>query len=443
VDNQLTTILTEGLFILLHFFVLIANMKLFKKQSFHPAVLFSFVWLVMIVVHILLRLTILPQLYPLTSQVHWVFFIGCLCFSLGGVLQTLNPSATKVSKSNYSGTISQDKKVNILFCVISTIAVAIGLPFYIKAIFNIFIQSQAEDFFKGVRIALCYDDADIGPSKYFVVLSFIVFAFNLICFYTTKNKTKYNWILLFASLSVSIVYAVFSTGRTFFMMIFAIYIGISYIYSKQFSIKKIAGLLLIIILGFGIMGVFLYQKGGDPNGTLEDNLISVSKDVGIYTSTPQSALSVDIQKPKITDYSGSNSLRFFFKMLAQFNLSTTSYSNSLIEEYTFVPYATNVYTVYHPYIKDFGIFYAFAILMLFGIIHTMSYTYTVVNKSLSYSIYYAFLLYPVIMSFFEDQYFSLFSTWLQVVIFTEVLVIINNFFVKRVESHTLTLARQQ
>src|SRR6185437_14236044 len=111
------------------------------------------------------------------------------------------------------------------------------------------------------------------------------------------------------------------------------------------------------------------------------------------------------------NYNGNNSLRFFMKVGEQLNLVSNVKINDLLTPFIFVPYLTNVYTFYSPYIKDFGKGYSWIMIALFGLIHTFLFNKAIATKSLRYSIYYSFMLFPLMISFFADQYLTITSFW--------------------------------
>ena len=106
-------------------------------------------------------------------------------------------------------------KLRLIFVSI----LVIGLPLYIQAAYRLFIASNLENFFIGLRTELSYGDEDIGPLKYLISFSFVVYAINLYVY--LKEKNKVNKSLFIVSLLITIVYAIFATGRTFFFYDFA------------------------------------------------------------------------------------------------------------------------------------------------------------------------------------------------------------------------------
>jgi len=83
----------------------------------------------------------------------------------------------------------------------------------------------------------------------------------------------------------------------------------------------------------------------------------------------------------------------------------------MFREFTLVPDLTNVYTVYDPYYRDFGNL-GFLFVFIFIILHVAFYQRSY-SKGGIYVFLYSATLYPLIMQFFQDQYFSLISMWAQ------------------------------
>jgi oligosaccharide repeat unit polymerase len=226
------------------------------------------------------------------------------------------------------------------------------------------------------------------------------------------------------------VYSVFATGRTYFFLILAIYLGISYLLKKRFSIKKYIAPLLLFTLFFISIGI-IYGKGGNKENSLKDNLNASAETTAVYLVSSLTALDIETRNNVKASYSGENTLLFFVKIGQKLNLLPNIKAGTLLSEFVFVPYPTNVYTFYSPYIRDYGRVYAWFMIGLFGALHTWLFHKAIKTKNLRYTLYYSFLLYPVLMSFFQDQYMSLFSTWLQIVFYTEVFLLINSFLIHK------------
>jgi oligosaccharide repeat unit polymerase len=402
------------------------NLIIFKKESFHPAVLFAFIWFFIITFHLIIRYTVLEKLFPISLATYVVFFVGVVCFTLGAALQTLFTPADQM-KEQKAGTFPKaNLRLNKYFCLVCTIVVGIGGPFFIKACYDLFLLSSAENFLEGVRTEICFGDVDIGPTKYFMTLSFIVFALNSLLYFTSTDKF-FSRSLLILSLLFNIIYIIFATGRIYFIMTISIYFGICYLYSKEFSLKRVLVVCVSFLFLFSIIGIAIYAKGGSANNTLQENISSAVESISIYAFTPLDAcgILIDDRKP---DNTGDRTLRVFKKFSKQTGFNPNAVVRPIIENYVFVPYPTNVYSLYSPYLEDFGKLYAWLAVGLFGFLHTYCYNKLKAHASIRLSLYYVLLLFPLFMSFFADQYFSLFSMWIQIVIIVEILCFANRIF---------------
>lgn len=114
-------------------------------------------------------------------------------------------------------------------------------------------------------------------------------------------------------------------------------------------------------------------------------------------------------------YHGKNSFRFFIAIGDR--LFGTSDAVSLTNAFTHLNngITTNVYTFYDFYLRDFGFAYAVIAQLVVGIFHGISYWGSKKNDLLQ-MYYFALLSYPLVMQFFEDQYLSLLSTWIQIIV---------------------------
>jgi oligosaccharide repeat unit polymerase len=394
----------------------------------NPAVLFSFLWFIVLLLHFIFRFSLLDELPPLSISTYLIFFIGAVAFSFGSFIQTAYWQKEEFLKNKTSHTPNvYDNPVTLILRFILLIIVVIGLPFFLEASYKVFIASNVENFFIGLRTELIYGDADIGPLKYLFPFSFVVYAINLQSF--LKERNLKNRALFIISFIVTITYAIFTTGRIIFLAVLVVYMGMNFIYNTSFSLKKLflpIIIFMIIFISFGIV----YGKGGNLDASTKENIQPAAQTTAIYMVASLNALDFDMHHQFSVNYDGNNSLRFFIKIGKTLNLIPNSKVNDLLTPFIYVPYPTNVYTFYSPYIKDFGRVYSWFMIALFGLIHTFLYNKAISTKSLRYSFYYSILLFPLMISFFADQYLSLTSFWLQMVFFIEGIIFLNKFFIK-------------
>ncbi|MES2850497.1 MAG: O-antigen polymerase [Bacteroidota bacterium] len=418
--EQFSVILTDLIFILLHFFLVLFTYYRLGKIVMQPAVLFSLLWFIIILLHFIFKFTLLNKLEPLSLKVYIVFFVGVLFFSLGSIMVALAlEPANRINIKIHSPSFNIDFKLRI----VSTAVILVGLPFYIQAAYKIFLSSHIESFFIGLRYELSYGDADIGVLKYLMSLSYVVFAVNLYSFF--KQRNKINRALLIISFLLTLTYAIFATGRTFLFMVLIIYLGISFLVNNRFSAKKIFFSLSIFFCLFMLFGIIM-SKGGNVNKSVEENIDASSTYVGTYLVIGLNALDKELDQHKEGSAEGDYSTMFFKKVAMSLGLIPTRKINAPAHNYVFVPYATNVYTYYSPYISDFGKLYAWLMLAFYGGLHTWLYNKAVYKKSNRAMLYYTFLLFPLLLSFFDDLYLSIFSFWFQLIFFAELILMVNS-----------------
>jgi len=86
---------------------------------------------------------------------------------------------------------------------------------------------------------------------------------------------------------------------------------------------------------------------------------------------------------------------------------------------------TNVYTVYQPYIRDFGALGGVSVLFILGFLHAELYRRaTVRSPHAIYVLLFALSLFPLAMQVFQDMYFSVLSLWVQYVTYAVVLFVV-------------------
>lgn len=408
-------------FILAQLIVFILNYFLFNKLIFQPAVIFSFLWFLILLLHFIFSFTLLNELFLLNASTQSIFLLGTFSFSLGSFLQTVffKKYLLPLEIISIKGVFSINYKLRLICLLV----IIIGLPFFIWQAYKVFIASNIDNFLIGLRTELSYGDENLGSLKYLLLFSIVVFSINLFSYLKHKNNRNRN--LYIISLIISIIYIIFSTGRSFFLLLLAIYIGLNFLLSKNFSVKRVLfifGTFLIIFTSIGL----IYGKGGNVEESINENLFSGSQTTASYLVCSLNALDLEVRNPNNTQGSLKNSLRFFIIIGEKLTLITTRTRDvDLIQPFVFVPYPTNVYTVYSPYIKDYGRIYSWGVLFIFGLLHTWLFNKSFYLHQLKFGLYYSLLLFPLLISFFMDFYLTITSMWLQFIFFIELIYFIN------------------
>jgi oligosaccharide repeat unit polymerase len=109
---------------------------------------------------------------------------------------------------------------------------------------------------------------------------------------------------------------------------------------------------------------------------------------------------------------GVHTFRFFIALQYVLGISAIT-PKPLVREFDFVPDPTNVYTAYDVYFRDFA-YFGILVPPTFLILH-----YWLYRKAMRlggvWIFYYSASVYPLVMQFYQDQYFSLLSMWIQII----------------------------
>lgn len=412
-------IMMESVFISLHFIVFLASYYLLGKRISQPATLFAFIWVLITAAHLLFKLTVLDKMTTPTAETYLIFLVGNISFSFGSLIinQYYAPKFLEAREKP-----SSQEPVNAKLRISFTLLLLATLPLYIKKAIDIFIASQLEEFFIGLKYEMSYGEANFGIFSYLPQLSYVCLAINLHAWYTKKGRA--NLVVLLLGLACTLAYAIFSSGRLPLFLLLCIYLGITFFSGRRIKVKKIAMPALFFFFLFFIGGI-VYKKGGNLDNSIGDNMRSGTENLGLYLVIPIDGLDYDLTRHVYQNTDGEKTLRFFIKVAKETGIASNLKPKKLIQEFVLTPYPTNVYTFYSPYILDFGKIYAWLMLFIYGLLHTSLYYISLLKRKLNSIIYYSFLLFPMMLTFFDDLYMSTFSFWIQTVVFTEMIVFVD------------------
>ena len=296
---------------------------------------------------------------------------------------------------------SQDRLI-----VLAQIAVIVALPFiYLRAITltgggDIFSISG----YTQLRAAASDGGQSFSLYNYFMNFSFVVSS--LTTFSYRQKKTNLGRLLV--SVLVSLSYIYLSTGRSYILFFLCLMV-IPLVISEGIGLKSILTSVLIFS-GLFIFSAMMTGKGISINVGILENIQSFTEYMRSYTVAPLLAFSKLVESGPEIDW-GKNTFRFFIALQYALGLRDTQ-PESLIRDYAVVHVPTNVYTVYEVYFRDF-FYFGMIIPPAFLIVH-----YWLYRRALRFSgvwiFYYSASVYPLLMQFFQDQYFSLLSMWIQV-----------------------------
>lgn len=360
-----------------------------RRDAAHPSVLVTALW-----GGLLTSFQLLPHsMSPVSMETTLLVTAAAVSFWLG-CLARPRVRQTPIRRDQWDATALRPWLYGVAL---------LGLPFYVLRALDIAESANlTELWYVNLRIALSFDEADFityGPLAYLVPVAFASTLIELVCSKAVLFERK-GWVMFVVAIS----YAVLSTGRTYLLLLL-VSVAFVLLAQRRISLRRIAyaGVIGIGLIFFGI-GILANKVAVD---VVEGVNLTPFDALALYVLSPLAALDVALRAGISLDW-GLNMLRTPLAVVKA--LGGDAVVVPLVKEYVFVPEATNVYTVFLPYLKDFGVAGAIAALFAFGAGHTYLYEKAKAQDP-RWIIACALSLYPLAMQFFQDQYFSLLSTW--------------------------------
>lgn len=385
----------ESLILLTFFGFILASQR--KIGVANPFKIYFALWFILFLSYFFLRETFVPV--PLE------FFLVMICAkSLAFVLLLLIYFQTaEVSQKNFfDGTFKPKKTLLLIAQIVPLLAAPLV---YFKAV----SIAGGDDIFTVIgyvklRSAMTADGESFGVLSYFSILSFVVAS-------VVVGAYLNRWIGLWrvcGSIAVSLFYVYVSTGRTFALLFFSL-LAVPLILTGVIRGKGIICSTILVVCAFAFVTA-MTAKGISVEADAGDNISSFSEQLRAYVIAPLIAFSRLVNNLISADF-GLNTFRLVFSILKALGIIDAAPA-ALIRDYEFVPDPTNVYTVYDAYFRDFS-FAGIFIPPTFLLGHWWLYQ-KAKNYGDKWIYYYSASVYPLVMQFFQDQYFSLLSMWVQI-----------------------------
>jgi oligosaccharide repeat unit polymerase len=254
-----------------------------------------------------------------------------------------------------------------------------------------------------LRSAMTEGGGQIGFLAYFFILSYVVTSLTLLAY--KRNAASLPRLML--SMATSLFYVYASTGRTHLLLL----VSLTLIPLIMLDFVRLKGLLIALssTCATFVLIATMTAKGVSLEAGFLENAASLAENLRAYTVAPFVAMSELVHADRPLEW-GANTFRFVLSVLHSSGVSEKP-PPALIREYVFVPDPTNVYTVYDVYFRDFSYF---GILIPPSLLAFHWWLYSRARRvGGGWVFYYAASVYPLATQFFQDQYFSLLSIWIQ------------------------------
>ncbi|MEK3760019.1 O-antigen polymerase [Paenibacillus sp. FSL P4-0338] len=374
-----------------------------SKDIIAPSFILSSIWTVLYFVLLLRRNTV-----NLSSIYYSSFFVALLCFTMGFFFIVGN----KRKEHSVEIQLKEKMSFNISFIRVALL-IEIILFFYFLLKVGIYVSGNYSfNIFQTLSIGKTTGMFDEG-----IIISYsrnAIISFSVVCgivFFNNPIKRNRNYFLI--SFIIALFFSLTAGNRgIIFMLVLALFF--SNIIIKKYSNKKIAIMLLLIVLIILVTFIsFAYMKYVYEDRS--DTTQFIMKQLRVYFSTSMIAFVQWIETTWEYKY-GANTFRFFAELLNGLGYDLSAVK--AVQEYVYV-YGdiTNVYSVLHYYTSDYGLIYAFVIQVILGMTYGFIYKKAIINKKTTpfFIAVLSILYFPLINQFFDDKYFSILSTWIQLI----------------------------
>lgn len=320
-------------------------------------------------------------------------------FSLGGMLSKFHfvkGFYYRLDRRNMELCRSSAKFIKIA----STIAIIAGAPVFIYFSIKMYTVGGGSNVFFDARMAAVEMGDQTTRTNVFWQFYPALVPILLFVYYAESNRIQIGaGKLRLLILLVALASAMLTTGRT---AIYALALGLFYLTHKQRNAFRIA--LIITILTFILFSTSLVLIRGvsfDASG-----VYALLEHYLQYFLGPTAAFERVVNDGIFTstNYAYNHSMQSWYR-LSNLILGTNYGLAMVVDDYTSVPFYTNVYTVFKFFYLDFGIYGLYATMFVFG--YMQSKVFRLAEQGIRlYKVMYAILMYPLGMCFFDDHYYN-------------------------------------
>jgi oligosaccharide repeat unit polymerase len=358
----------------------------------YPPVLAAGAWTVALLVYKLQG----RELWKIHIGTAVVMVIGIACFSFGGLV-----AAKRYDHDELAAPRPQDDELTSGRWM--PVFLAIGLPFFVSNMLSAGAEGLGESLLINIRDAAIRNalEGQRGIVDYLVPLAIFGTTMHLLGVVKTTPRQTVSMLVL------TLAYCALSTARfTFILLLTMVASGrVVQGLGKPWKLAVVAGVAFLAV--FGGMA-YLLDKGVDDPGQAVSQTASTLAD---YFVAGIAGLNDFVQSGENSAMLwGANMFRSLIALGAALGIAETP--QPPIMEFRFVPIQTNVYTVFRPYLEDFGLVGVALTQIAFGFVHTMFWSRARQGDAVA-AFPYGAMSFCALMQVFSDTYFSSLSLWFQ------------------------------
>lgn len=399
-----------------------------RRSVLYPPFIFCAMWLLVLLV---VR-SGLVELDPVHGNTLAIVAAGAASFSAGGLLAGLAPREWLRIHIHIHLFTPRPKKTSEFLRNMLIIVLLCGLPVMFYHTWQLGrSQGSGLNILMQARLAMVEEVRDEKPSASTVLAAtFTSIATLASLLMATEKKDRKFWIVT----AVALIACVLSTGRVDLLILISGLSAIRLLQRKQESLLCALRLLRWPIALFVALYIGLIFANKNTE-TMTGGVTGIATVLVLsYIACPLAAFDRVVQSPADFIMTASHTFKFPLRLAAALHLTNYT-SPPLLDSFVFVPFPTNVYTVFKFYFLELGIVGALILLFFVGLLHSLLYLRA--RQGGRFSTYlFAYCMLPVLMVIFDDWYYNI-GTYLRVIAFGLL------YYVGRNVSLRLFLANQQ
>jgi oligosaccharide repeat unit polymerase len=391
------------------FFLLLVVLNYRAQRSvLYPPFIFCAMWLIDLAV---IRSGLI-EIDPVHGNTLAIVAAGAASFSVGGLLAGFAPRALlRIHLFPPKPKRTPDFLRNILMIVLLC-----GLPVIFYQTLQL-SNSQGGGFniLMQARVALSESAQGEDSSQPGVIAHLTAYLVMCAIFtpllFATEKKDRQFWVVTVIAFFACIL----STGRTNLLLLISGLSAIRLLQRKQESLLDAMRLLrwpiaLFVALYIGL--IFTNKNTEEVAGGVTG---AATYFVLSYIAGPLAAFDRVVQQPGDFTMTASHTFQFPLHLAATLHLITSYAKPPVLDSFVFVPFPTNVYTVFKFYFLEIGTIGAVVLLFIIGLLHSL--LYLKARQGGRFSTYlFAYCMFPVLMVIFDDWYYNI-EGYLRVILF--------------------------
>lgn len=345
---------------------------------------------------------------PVSDRTLLILVAGVVLFSMGAFVGSFGHRPHLTRNYLQEGTLPSNRAIGLLAAV-----AAFGLVLYTRRALELASSGPSDQPFVNLRYAVSIapdETGGFGITQYFLGPAYVLAAIAVLKRQGSSTPTIPR-IVVGVTLLIGLAFGILSSGRGPVLAMIVMVLAISTVLRVRTPLKTAATLGALSLVLFAVVGLAL-GKGGTLGSTPSENWSTMRESLLTYILAPIPSLSTFLDNRGAQADVGLNSIRSLVAVLQALGFKVTA--APVVQPYVDVPMLSNVYTVHHPYIKDFGALGGVMALFVFGFLHAALYRRaTVRNPQAVYVFLFSISLFPLVMQAFQDMYFTLLSMWIQ------------------------------